>query len=54
MCDLHLTIYMLLYVYVAYLGNAAVKSWLAPISATVAPDGNYIGDTLGYRASQIL
>jgi hypothetical protein len=29
MCDLHLAIYMLLYVYVAYPGNATVKSWLA-------------------------
>jgi hypothetical protein len=29
MCDLHLALYMLLYVYVAYPGNAAAKSWIA-------------------------
>jgi hypothetical protein len=30
MCDLHLALYIFLYVDVAYLGNAAIKSWLAP------------------------
>jgi hypothetical protein len=30
MCDLHLAIYMILYVYVAYPDNVAAKSWLAP------------------------
>jgi hypothetical protein len=30
MCDLYLALYMFLYVYVAYLDNAGVKSWLAP------------------------
>jgi hypothetical protein len=29
-CDLHLTIHMFLYVYVADPGNAVAKSWLAP------------------------
>jgi hypothetical protein len=30
MCDLHLAIYMLMYVYVDYPSNVAAKSWLAP------------------------
>jgi hypothetical protein len=30
MYDLHLAIHMFLYVYAAYTGNAAGKSWLAP------------------------
>jgi hypothetical protein len=30
MCDLHLALYMFLYVYVAYTSNAAAKSWLPP------------------------
>jgi hypothetical protein len=29
MCDLHLDLYMFLYVYIAYSDNAAAKSWLA-------------------------
>jgi hypothetical protein len=29
MCDLHLALYMFMYVYVAYPGNVAIKSWLA-------------------------
>jgi hypothetical protein len=30
MCDLHLVLYMFLYVYVTYPDNAAVNSYLAP------------------------
>jgi hypothetical protein len=29
MCDVHLALYMFLYVYIAYPGNVAAKSWLA-------------------------